>query len=115
MRDPFGPIGPLGAIARPGKPGDPVPEVDPEDIKTVFKEHDELAARHPGERVAIGLRAIQASLLERALADNRVSAPRAKHPALMRWQSRIAQWHCSFSWGCKSKWKFNSYLGKKSN
>ena len=37
-----------------GKPGEPVPEVDPEDLKTVWKINRDVQARHPGQQVAIG-------------------------------------------------------------
>ncbi len=40
-----------------GKPGEPVPEVDPKDIKAVWKVYRDVAKKHPGERaeqVAVG-------------------------------------------------------------
>lgn len=37
-----------------GKPGEPVPEVDPEDLKTVWKINRDIQARHPGQQVATG-------------------------------------------------------------
>lgn len=37
-----------------GKPGEPVPEVDPEDLKIVWKINRDLQARHPGQQVATG-------------------------------------------------------------
>jgi hypothetical protein len=36
-----------------GQPGEPVPEVDPEDLKALWREQQELQARHPG--AAIGM------------------------------------------------------------
>jgi len=38
-----------------GKPGEPVPEVDPEDLKAVWKLRRDAEAPHPGQQVAIGL------------------------------------------------------------
>jgi len=38
-----------------GEPGEPVPEVDPEDIKSIWREQQELQARFPGEQVATGM------------------------------------------------------------
>ena len=38
-----------------GNPGEPVPEVDPQDLKTLWQEQQELQARHPGEQVAMGM------------------------------------------------------------
>lgn len=43
-----------------GNQGEPVPEVDPEDLKTVWQETRDLQARHPGQNVAIGLEAMKA-------------------------------------------------------
>ena len=37
-----------------GSPGEPVPEVDPEDLKTVWREQQEIEARRPGKQVATG-------------------------------------------------------------
>lgn len=39
-----------------GKPGEPVPEVDPDDLKTVWRLNRDLQARHPGQQVATGSR-----------------------------------------------------------
>jgi hypothetical protein len=38
-----------------GNPGEPVPEVDPDDLKTVWQETRDLQARQPGQKGAIGL------------------------------------------------------------
>jgi hypothetical protein len=35
--------------------GEPVPEVDPEDLKALWREQQKLQARHPGKQVAIGM------------------------------------------------------------
>ena len=35
-------------------PGEAVPEVDPEDLKTLWQEQQELQGRHPGKQVAMG-------------------------------------------------------------
>jgi hypothetical protein len=35
-----------------GKPGDPVPEVDPEDVRAVWRGCRELERAHPGEQIA---------------------------------------------------------------
>ena len=37
-----------------GKPEEPVPEVDPEDLKTVWKINRDVQTRHPGQQVATG-------------------------------------------------------------
>lgn len=37
-----------------GKPGKPVPEVDPDDLKTVWKINRDVQARHPGQQAATG-------------------------------------------------------------
>lgn len=37
-----------------GKPGDPVPEVNPDDLKALWRLHREVEAQHPGQQVAIG-------------------------------------------------------------
>lgn len=37
-----------------GNQGEAVPEVDPEDLKTLWQEQQELQARHPGKQVAMG-------------------------------------------------------------
>ncbi len=42
-----------------GKPGEPVAEVDPDDLKAVWKEACDLQARHPGQQVATGLGVLQ--------------------------------------------------------
>ena len=42
-----------------GQPGDPVPEVDPQDIKAVWREARDLQARHPGQNVFIGIEVIE--------------------------------------------------------
>jgi len=54
-----------------GSPGEPVPEVDPEDLKTLWQEQQEIEARHPGKQVAIG----------RGLAEQ-ICRPGADIPAL---------------------------------
>jgi hypothetical protein len=54
-----------------GNPGEPVPEVNPEDLKTLWQEQQELQARHPGEQVAMGM----------GLAEQ-ICKPRANIPAL---------------------------------
>jgi hypothetical protein len=38
-----------------GNPGEPVPEVDSQDLKTLWQEQQELQARHPGKQVATGM------------------------------------------------------------
>jgi hypothetical protein len=38
-----------------GEPGEPVPVVDPQDIKTIWREEQELQARNPGQQVATGM------------------------------------------------------------
>ena len=38
-----------------GQPGEPVPEVDPEDMKTIWNIGREVQARNPGQQVAIGV------------------------------------------------------------
>ena len=43
-----------------GNPGEPVPEVDPDDLKTVWQETRDLQARHPGQNAAIGLEPMKA-------------------------------------------------------
>lgn len=43
-----------------GEAGQPVPEVDPEDLKALWKQGRELQARHPGQHVAIGFDAMKA-------------------------------------------------------
>jgi len=42
-----------------GKPGEPVPEVDPEDLKTVWQLYDEMAKSNPGERFSIELSVLE--------------------------------------------------------
>lgn len=37
-----------------GIPGEPVPEVDPEDLKILWRTQQEAEARHPGRQVALG-------------------------------------------------------------
>ena len=39
-----------------GKPGESVPEVDPEDLKAVWKMNRDVQARHPGQQFAVGSR-----------------------------------------------------------
>jgi hypothetical protein len=41
-----------------GKPGEPVPEVDPDDIKAVRREYQDMQKRHPGDCVAITMRVL---------------------------------------------------------
>ena len=43
-----------------GNPGEPVPEVDAEDLKTIWQEACDLQARHPGQNVAIGFELMKA-------------------------------------------------------
>ena len=43
-----------------GNPGEPVPEVDPEDLKTIWQEARDLEAKHPGHNVAIGVDLVEA-------------------------------------------------------
>jgi hypothetical protein len=38
-----------------GMPGEPVPQVDPEDLKTLWQKQQEIQARHPGQLVATGV------------------------------------------------------------
>ena len=38
-----------------GSPGEPVPQVDPEDVKAVWKLGEEVKKDHPGGGVAIGM------------------------------------------------------------
>ena len=38
-----------------GMPGEPVPQVDPEDLKTLWQKQQEIQARHPGKLVATGV------------------------------------------------------------
>ena len=38
-----------------GSAGEPVPEVDPQDLKTIWHEGRDLQARHPGQNVATGV------------------------------------------------------------
>ncbi len=38
-----------------GKPGEPVPEVDPDDLKTIWEMSRDLEASHPGQHGAIGI------------------------------------------------------------
>ncbi len=38
-----------------GKPGEPVPEVDPEDVKTVWQIGIDVQANHPGKNFAVGV------------------------------------------------------------
>lgn len=37
-----------------GEPGEPVPEVDPEDLKILWRTQQEAEGRHPGRQVALG-------------------------------------------------------------
>lgn len=65
-----------------GDPGEPVPEVDPEDVKTVWKIQRENEERNPGRQVATG-----ASLLKhacRAGADIQAVSYRASQLFLLR-------------------------------
>jgi len=55
MSDALGSPPPFG-----GKPGERVPEVDPEDLKTIWQEGRDLQARHPGQHVAISLEVMKA-------------------------------------------------------
>ena len=41
--------------------GGPVPQVDPEDVKTVWTIYADVAKRHPGKQVAVGAGLITAS------------------------------------------------------
>ena len=41
-------------------PGEPVPDVDPEDLKTIWQREPDLQARHPGQSVATGFEAMKA-------------------------------------------------------
>jgi hypothetical protein len=43
-----------------GNPGEPVPEVDSEDLKTVWQQERDFQARHPGQNVATGLELVKA-------------------------------------------------------
>jgi hypothetical protein len=38
-----------------GEPGEPVPEVDPDDLKTIWEMGRDLQARYPGQQVATGI------------------------------------------------------------
>jgi hypothetical protein len=42
-----------------GEPGQPVPEVDPADVRSVWKIQQDVQARHPGQQVATGLGILQ--------------------------------------------------------
>jgi hypothetical protein len=44
----------MGASLFEKNAGDPVPQVDPDDVKAVWKFHEDLARRHPGKQVGIG-------------------------------------------------------------
>jgi hypothetical protein len=44
----------MGASLFDKNAGDPVPQVDPDDVKAVWKFHEDLARRHPGKQVGIG-------------------------------------------------------------
>ena len=37
-----------------GQSGERVPQVDPDDVKAVWKLHEDVARRHPGKQVGIG-------------------------------------------------------------
>jgi|SRR3954471_21656944 hypothetical protein len=43
-----------------GNPGEAVPEVDPEDLKTIWQMARDVQARHTGQNVAIGFEAMKA-------------------------------------------------------
>src|SRR5579864_596535 len=43
-----------------GSPGEPVPEVEPEDLKTIWQMARDLQARHTDQHVAIGFEAMKA-------------------------------------------------------
>src|SRR5215469_18421798 len=43
-----------------GSPGEPVPEVDPEDLKVLWREQQGLQARHPGKLGAMGFDVMKA-------------------------------------------------------
>lgn len=47
-----------------GKPGEAVPVVEVEDIKAVYRLHQELGARHPGKQVAVGMSLLQSACPE---------------------------------------------------
>lgn len=42
-----------------GKPGEPVPEVDPDDLKTIWGIQHEAQAKHPGKTVTTGRALLQ--------------------------------------------------------
>src|ERR1700690_2756442 len=42
-----------------GMQGEPVPQVDPEDLKILWRAQQELQARHPGGQVAVGSELLQ--------------------------------------------------------
>jgi hypothetical protein len=42
-----------------GMPGEHVPEVDPQDLKILWREQQELQARHHGGQVALGMDLLQ--------------------------------------------------------
>ena len=44
-----------------GKHGEPVPQVDPDDLKTVFEFVRKAAKDHPGERLDLALRFLEES------------------------------------------------------
>jgi hypothetical protein len=37
-----------------GNPGEPIPQVDPEDLKALWRLQRDVEARHPGQQIAIG-------------------------------------------------------------
>ena len=37
-----------------GNPGEPIPQVDPDDLKALWRLQRDVEARHPGQQVAIG-------------------------------------------------------------
>jgi len=43
-----------------GNSGEPVPDVDPEDLKTIWQLARDVQARHPGQNVATGLELVKA-------------------------------------------------------
>ena len=52
-----------------GNPGEPVPEVDPDDLKTLWRETNDLQAQHAGQNVAIGLELMKTTLKPGANAE----------------------------------------------
>jgi len=72
------------------KAGEPVPEVDPEDVKTVWNLYRDVATRHPGQAVGIG-----SSVVEQAC------KPGANAFAV---SYRRAMLHALTAWGELSPW-----------